>query len=163
VPGSGFFRPLRDWFVVGRVVELCWMGLETARSAGLKSSIPHSLRSATMGSTPAARHAGNADASNAASPNANVAEASMTGSQGLTLKNYCVISLPAPIAAGMRIANPMATWEKAPLSTMRNTLVSFPGTPVPGSGFFRPLRDWFAVGRVEELCWMGLETARPAV
>ena len=45
-----------------------------------------------MGSTPAARHAGSADASNAASPNANVAEASMTGSQGLTLNNCCVIS-----------------------------------------------------------------------
>jgi hypothetical protein len=23
-------------------------------------------------------------------------------------------------------------------------LVSFPGTPVPGSGFYRPFRDWFA-------------------
>ena len=75
-----------------------------------------------MGSTPAARHAGSADASNAASPNANVADASNTGSQGLTLNNCCVISLPAPIAAGMPIAKPMATWEKAPLNTMRNTL-----------------------------------------
>ena len=56
-----------------------------------------------MGSTPAARHAGRADASNAASPNANVAEASMTGSHGLTLNNCCVISLPAPIAAEMPI------------------------------------------------------------
>jgi hypothetical protein len=65
-----------------------------------------------MGSTPAARHAGSADASNAASLNANVAEASMTGSQVLTLNNCCVIGLPAPIAAGMPIANPMATWEK---------------------------------------------------
>jgi hypothetical protein len=27
-------------------------------------------------------------------------------------------------------------------------LVSFPGTPVPGSGFFRPFRDWFA----EKIC-----------
>ncbi len=70
--------------------------------------VPHSFRSA--------------DASNAASPNANVADASITGSQGLTLNNCCVISLPAPIAAGMPIANPMATCEKAPLSTMRNTL-----------------------------------------
>jgi hypothetical protein len=62
-----------------------------------------------MGSTPAARHAGSAEASNAASPNANVDDASMTGSQGLTLNNCCVISFPAPIAAGMPIANPMAT------------------------------------------------------
>jgi hypothetical protein len=80
------------------------------------------MRSATMGSTPAARRAGSADASNAASPNANVAEASMTGSQGLTLNNCCVISLPAPIAAGMLIANQMATWKKAPLSTMRTPI-----------------------------------------
>jgi hypothetical protein len=48
-----------------------------------KSSLPHSLRGATIGSTPAARHAGSADASNAASPNANVADVSMTGSQVL--------------------------------------------------------------------------------
>jgi hypothetical protein len=27
-------------------------------------------------------------------------------------------------------------------------LLSFPGTPVPGSGFFRPFRDWFT----EKIC-----------
>jgi hypothetical protein len=28
-----------------------------------------------------------------------------------------------------------------------NQQVSFPGTPVPGSGFFRPFRDWLALKR----------------
>ena len=27
------------------------------------------------------------------------------------------------------------------------SVASFPGTPVPGSGFFRPFRDWFALKR----------------
>jgi hypothetical protein len=44
----------------------------------------------------------------------------MTGSHGLTLNSCSVISLPAPIAAGMPIAKPMATCAKAPLSTMQH-------------------------------------------
>jgi peptidyl-dipeptidase Dcp len=27
-------------------------------------------------------------------------------------------------------------------------LLSFPGTPVPGSGFFRPFRDWFTESKL---------------
>jgi hypothetical protein len=54
-----------------------------------------------MGYAPAPRHAGSADPSNAASPNAKVADASKTGSQGLTLNSCCVINLPAPTAAGV--------------------------------------------------------------
>ncbi len=44
----------------------------------------HSFRSATMGSTPAARRAGIADASSAARPSIRAASASITGSHGLT-------------------------------------------------------------------------------
>jgi hypothetical protein len=35
-------------------------------------------------------------------------------------------------------------WLWRPLKGTWFPLVSFPGTPVPGSGFFRPFRDWFA-------------------
>jgi hypothetical protein len=44
----------------------------------------YSFRSATMGSTPAARHAGITDASTAANASSSVANTSMTGSHGFT-------------------------------------------------------------------------------
>ncbi len=34
-------------------------------------------------------------------------------------------------------------WLCRPLKGTWFPLVSFPGTAVPGSGFFRPFRDWF--------------------
>jgi hypothetical protein len=47
----------------------------------------HPFRNATIGSTPAARRAGMADASSAAKPSISAANASMTGSHGLTPKS----------------------------------------------------------------------------
>jgi hypothetical protein len=89
----------------------------------LSATVPdYSLRRATIGSTPAARRAGITDASRAASASSSVATASITGSQGLTPNSWPVISLPAPIAAGMPIANPIPTYEKAPRSTIFTTL-----------------------------------------
>jgi hypothetical protein len=44
----------------------------------------HPFRNATIGSTPAARRAGITDASSAATPSINAANASMIGSHGLT-------------------------------------------------------------------------------
>jgi hypothetical protein len=83
-----------------------------------------------MGSKPAAPPCGQRRRNNAASPNADVADASMTGSQGLTLNNCCVISLTAPLAARMPIVKPMATRENVPLSTMRKALSrSAPSAP----------------------------------
>jgi len=46
--------------------------------------IHHSFLSASIGSTPAARHAGTADATSAASTSISAANASMIGSHGLT-------------------------------------------------------------------------------
>ena len=37
-----------------------------------------------------------------------------------------------------------ARWLCRPLKGAWFPLLSFPGTAVPGSGFFRPSRDWFA-------------------
>jgi hypothetical protein len=47
----------------------------------------YSFRSATIGSTPAAREAGITEANSAATQSSNVASASLTGSQGLTPNN----------------------------------------------------------------------------
>jgi len=47
----------------------------------------YSVRSATIGSTPAARHAGIAEATSAATPSSNAATAIMTGSHGCTPKS----------------------------------------------------------------------------
>jgi hypothetical protein len=48
------------------------------------ANFAYSLRNATIGSTPAARRAGINDASSAAMPSRSVADASITGSHGLT-------------------------------------------------------------------------------
>jgi AraC-like DNA-binding protein len=49
-----------------------------------RRSVCHSFRSATIGSTPAARVAGITDANSAATHSSTIANVSMTGSHGLT-------------------------------------------------------------------------------
>src|ERR1700722_7690141 len=51
-------------------------------------------------------------------------------------------------------------WLCRPLKGTWFPLLSFPGTPVPGSGFFRPFRDWFADGfsTFEETRTNGVDT-----
>jgi hypothetical protein len=71
--GQGVKRQPR----LGKTSSLCGI---TARG----SRVDYSFRSATIGSTPAARRAGMTDASNAASASSSVAIDSITGSQGLT-------------------------------------------------------------------------------
>jgi len=60
----------------------------------------HWFRNAIIGSTLAARAAGIVEANRAAAQSNTIASISQVGSQGVTLNNWLVISLPAPIAAG---------------------------------------------------------------
>jgi hypothetical protein len=57
-------------------------------------------------------------------------------------------------------------WLCRPLKGTWFLLLLLPGTAVPGSGFFRPFRDWFAEGICGrtglELCWKRVETTYPA-
>lgn len=59
----------------------------TGRGRTASEILDHPFRSATIGSTPAARRAGIADASSAATPSISAANRSMTGSQNLTPKS----------------------------------------------------------------------------
>jgi hypothetical protein len=60
----------------------------STHNAEYSSATPaHPLRSATIGSTPAARRAGIAEASSAATASSTAASRSMTGSQNLTPKS----------------------------------------------------------------------------
>jgi hypothetical protein len=56
--------------------------------------------------------------------------------------------LVSPPSCPIFVAVVAAVWGTSclwrPLKGTWLPLVSFPGTPVPGSGFFRPFRDWFA-------------------
>jgi hypothetical protein len=71
------------------------LGLHIAVHARKKSFLRHSARLSPIWIVTDLDHR-----HRSVSSNANVAEASITGSQGLTLNNSCVISLPTPIAAG---------------------------------------------------------------
>jgi hypothetical protein len=64
----------------------------------------YSLRSATIGSTPAARRTGATDANSAARASSIEAPTSITGSYGCTPYNWSFISFPARIANGISLA-----------------------------------------------------------
>jgi hypothetical protein len=48
----------------------------------------------------------------------------------------------------LRLVGEPASWLCRPLEGTRFPVLCFPGTAVPGSGFFHPFRDWFA----EKIC-----------
>ncbi len=84
--------------------------------------LSYSFRSASTGSSPAARRAGITAARNAASPNSTVAAVSIVGPHGRTPYSWPAIARPARIAAGIPSASPIAYLQEGPTSTIRTTL-----------------------------------------